>query len=1001
MMLAAELQEWLTHSPSRSVSRPATSRCGASSLFCALVLFATPLAALDPQKAITQYGLDRWTRFDGLPSNAVHSILQTRDGYLWIGTEEGLARFDGVRFTVFDSENTEALVEQNIRGLFEDRDGTLWIATPDYLASMRDGRWSNIPLPEGYAGPRHMAFHQSQDGTLWIGGPDKVGTLSEGRLKEFIDVEGKSLDGAGKIFETAGSTWFASGDLSELKDGRLSAVCAFPGGMPLECAVADHQTGAIWFGSGGRGLGRFQNGTCSYFTTQDGLSSNSMPDLLVDRDGSLWISPLNGSLQRYRKGFFKTLSEDDLHSNQINSLYEDREGNIWIATNGGGLGRLRDGKCMTYSSREGLGGAFVQAIAQGADGGVWIGTADGGLSRIDQGRVTARYTVEDGLASNFVACLWFDHEGILWIGTDGGLNRMSNGKIQAGPPGVETAGPVFFSIFEDREGVMWLGTLKGLYEYRDGKASLSHEITDIPTCITEDRSGRLWVGTYGGGLRCISAGTARTFTRKDGLSQDMVVSLHEDESGAIWIGTAGGGLNRYRDGKLAHVRARQGLFSDAIFSILSDTHGNLWMSCNNGIFWASKRDLDRCADGVMPSLSCGSFNESDGMRNRECFGATQTCAMKSRDGILWFATVDGAVLVDPEHIRSNPAPPLVHVELMTVNDKVVGSSISSSGFPSVLPPGGNRLEIAYTGLSFIDPEGLRFRCKLEGMDDNWVEGGNRRQAFYTNVPPGRYTFRVTAAGRDGSWNEAGDSISFRIRPHFYETTWFYALVALTIMAATYGGYRYRLEKLLEIERVRTRIAADLHDEIGAGLTHVTIISELIHTQLRNTQREAAELASQTADTARGLVDSLTDVVWAIDPKMDRVESLLIRIRQFASTVLEAKGIRFEMRAPESLTGARLRADVRRQVLLVCKEAVNNIVKYAACSSVTLDLAVRDGHITGEIVDDGQGFDTEHYVPKGSGRGLTSMRERVARLGGSLTFTSRPGSGTRVVFSIPL
>ncbi|MEW6367058.1 MAG: two-component regulator propeller domain-containing protein [Acidobacteriota bacterium] len=965
------------------------------------MLYATPLAALDPQKAITQYGLDRWTRSDGLPSNTVNAILQASDGYLWIGTEEGLARFDGVRFQVFDSRNTEALTEHYARSLFEDRDRTLWIATPNYLVSWRDGRWSRQPLPEAYSGLKRLTFYQSHDGRIWVGGSSSVGTLAGGAITELRDTKGASLRGSRAIFETTDGIWFGSAGLSLMKAGVLSTVCPSVAGVRLQCAVAD-RTGTIWFGTSGGGLGRYIDGQCSYLTARDGLSGSAITTLHLDRDGSLWIGPINGSLQRYRDGRLEALGEDELHSNQIMSLCEDGEGNIWIGTNGGGLGRLRDGKCTTFSNREGLGGAYVQAIAEGADGTLWVGTADGGLSRINDRTVTARYTVKDGLASNYVTCLWRDHDGTLWIGTDGGLNRMSEGRIRTGPAGAGAAGSIFLSIFEDREGVLWMGTTKGLFEYRDGVATLSHGITDIPGCIAQDRSGRLWVGTAGGGLRCISGGALHSYATKDGLGSNIVTCLYEDEAGAIWIGTGGGGLTRFRAGRLASVTTRQGLFADMILSILPDAHGNLWMSTNNGIFCARKSDLDRCADGGAERLSCMSFDESDGMRNRECFGLVQTPAVRARDGVLWFATVDGAVRIDPERLPSESSPLPIHIEQMIVNDKLVGDSMGgSSGFPSALSPGSSRVEIAYTGLLFADPAGVRFRYRLEGLDDGWVEGKNRRQAFYTNVPPGRYTFRVTAARRDGAWTDSGDSISFRILPHFYETTWFYALVAMMMLGAAYGGYRYRLQTLLELERVRTRIAADLHDDIGIGLTHITIISELIHTQLRNTQREAAELASQTADTARGLVDSLTDVVWAIDPKMDRVENLLIRIRQFASTVLEAKGIRFQMRAPETLAGTRLRADVRRQVLLTCKEAVNNIVRHAACSSVTLDLAVRDGHITGEIVDDGQGFDTENYVPKGSGRGLTSMRERVARLGGSLTFASQPGRGTRVVFSIPL
>ena len=960
-----------------------------------------PLSGLDSHKAITQYGLDRWTRTDGLPQNTVSAITQTRDGYLWFGTEEGLVRFDGVRFTLFNSRNTAALPDQNIRQLLEDHSGTLWIATLSHLVSYHAGKWTSYTLPEGYSNSMVICLHQDANGTLWIGTSTNVGTFQDGAIKDFRDAKGDALKGAWAILETDNHILvFASKGLYRLEKGEYRSICAAPRNAS-SIAIAKTPDGTIWLGTAVSGLGRLRDGVCSYLTTTDGLTSNYVDALLVDRQGNLWIGTIDGGLHRYSEGRLSTFTAaDGLASNQIQCLYEDREGSLWIGTNGGGLNRLRDGVCTTYSTKEGLKGDFVQAVSEGADGSVWIGTNDGGLSRLKDGSFIAHYLQKDGLSNDSVTCLWNDNRGVMWIGTGGGgLDQMIGGRIHLFSRERGYAGTTFFTIYADHSGVLWMGTDLGLCQLKDQQVTRVPGFNGYPLCMKEDRQGTLWIGTNGDGLVGLSKGHSISLTSKEGLSNDIVVCLHEDEEGVLWIGTAGGGLNRLNHNKLSRVTTKDGLFSDSIYQILQDAHGNLWMGCNNGIFCVSKKGLNQVADGIIQSIACISFDESDAMRSRECNGGGQNYAFKARDGSLWFATVDGVVRIDPEQVLKNPLSPPVHVEQMVVNGRVMGGA--GIGFPAVLSPGSDRLEFQYSGLSFLKPMKMQFRYRLDGLDAEWVDAGSRREAFYTNVRPGKYVFRVIAANSDGVWNETGASVDFRIKPHFYQTIWFYALIAMTLIGIVHALYRYRMQRLLQLERMRTRIAADLHDEVGAGLTNIAIISEMVQRQLRPDHAEPADQVSTVAETARGLVDSLTDVVWAIDPQLDDIESLIARIRKFSSEVLEAKGITWEMKIPENMPHIRVGSDHRRQILLIFKEAVNNIIRYAACSKVILALELRSGCIAGEIIDDGRGFDSDHVAPRGSGRGLVSMRERAARLGGSLTVVSKPGQGTHISFSIPL
>jgi len=803
-----------------------------------LVLLNTAtLSGLDPTKAITQYGLDRWTRIDGLPQNSVGAITQTRDGYLWFGTEKGLVRFDGVRFSLFNSSTSTEFADDFVDSLFEDRDGTLWIATLSCLVSLRDGTWASYELPADYAGVPHLGLGQAPDRALWVGSGERLGIFRGGKIEDFTDARGSSIRGFWDVVSSSdGSQWFASHGLYRLAKGELSLVCPVPENIGILCIATDRD-GTNWFGTAGAGLGRLQNGTCSFLTTRDGLASDNITDLLVDRHGSLWIGTLDQGLQRYSDGELTAFTEaDGLCSNQIMSLYEDREGSLWIGTTGGGLNRLRDGACTTYSTREGLKGGFVQAVCEGTDGSVWIGTNGGGLSRLKDGTFIASYVQRDGLSNDSVTCLLSDRRGVLWIGTGGGgVSQMADGKVRAYSREGDDPGHILFSIYEDRAGIIWMGTDRyGLWRLRDQKVGQTPDFSAYPLCMKEDRQGTLWVGTNGDGLIGLANGHTTTYTEKEGLSSNVVVCLHNDQDGVLWIGTAGGGLCRLANGKLTRITTKQGLFSDAVYQILEDSRGNLWMGCNDGIFCVSKRELNRVAEGSGTSVTCMSFDETDAMRNRECNGGGQNYAMKSRDGALWFATVNGVVRIDPERLGTNPVPPPVHIEQLLVNGRVAGGN--GKALPGVLPPGSTRLEFQYTGLSFLKPSKVRFRYRLDGLDTDWIDAGSRRQAFYTNVPPGAYTFRVIAANSDGVWNRTGASLDFRIKPFYYQTRWFLFLCVSMLAAAGVGSYRIRVRRMKERQRELERIVEARTRDLHAA-----------NEELRRVQEQLERLSKATPD----------------------------------------------------------------------------------------------------------------------------------------------------------
>jgi len=437
-----------------------------------------------------------------------------------------------------------------------------------------------------------------------------------------------------------------------------------------------------------------------------------------------------------------------------------------------------------------------------------------------------------------------------------------------------------------------------------------------------------------------------------------------------------------------------GLPCQNLFWIVEDDLGSLWVTCNDGVFSVPRGQLDEVADGARRTVDTVLYGQGDGMRNSECNGGQQPAGWKGADGRLWFPTGDGLVSIDPGNIHRNDMPPPTVVERVLVDDVEYDAATAER----IFPPGGGRLQFDYTGLSLIAPETVRFRYRLEGFDEDWIEAGARRTAFYTNIPPGRYTFRVRAANNDGVWNEAGAAFPFRLTPHYYQTAWFYALIALMLGLAAYAFHRYRLGRVLELERVRTRIATDLHDDIGASLSQIAILSEVVGRRMKGADPAVGEPLSRIAASSRELVDSMSDIVWAVNPKRDRLRDVTQRMRRFASDTLSSKEIAFTFKTPDSSSGLRLGADLRRQVYLVFKESLNNAVRHSGCGRVEIEVEKGPESLSLVIRDDGRGFD-----PGGDhdGHGLQSMRRRAHELDGDLRIESSPGRGTVVHLVVPV
>ncbi|MBN2467273.1 MAG: diguanylate cyclase [Deltaproteobacteria bacterium] len=770
----------------------------------------SPAYALDPHKTFSQYHYDVWQTDDGLPHNSITDVLQDGRGYLWLGTYEGLVRFDGENCILFSQENTEGIRNDHITALHEDSEGTLWIGTRGGLTRCQNGKFSTITNDDGLADDVVLSLCEDPGGGLWVGTRNGLSHLAEGTFANYSVNDGLSNSLIWALHaDPDGSLWIGTngGGLNCLRNGIFTALLKKDGlSHTVVRTLYKDRSGSLWIGTAGGGLNRLMEGKLTVYTSREGLSNNLVRALCEDKDGNLWIGT-SGGLDRLREGKISSFTaEDGLSSDVIWSVCEDREGNLWIGTGGGGLNRLRDGKFTVYTTREGLTNNFVWTVCEGKGGGLWIGTNGGGLNRLENGEVIA-YTSKDGLSNEIVRSIYEDGNGTLWIGTGGGgLNRFENGVFTAYTTHEGLSDNVVYAICEDSQGRLWVGTSDGLNRLEGDKFAVyttAEGLSDnVIHGIHEDRTGGLWICTNNG-LNLLKNGVFIVYSTEQGLSHNRVLTIYEDRQGTLWIGTRGG-LNRLWNGEITAYTKRDGLIDDVIFQIVEDSRENLWMSCNKGIFRVRKKEFDDLDNGTIQAVTSIPYGKLDGLKSSECNGGNQPAGWISRDGRIWFPTIKGVAVIDPEKIVINERQPPVVIDLMLVDNEPV--PLESENFR--VSPGKKKFEFHYTALSLTAPEKVKFKFQLEGFDAGWVDADTRRIAYYTNLSPGNYLFRVVACNNDGVWNLAGAAVSFVVKPFFHQTVLFYVICVGAIGIAGVGGYHLRVKQI----RLREKYLECLVDE---------------------------------------------------------------------------------------------------------------------------------------------------------------------------------------------
>jgi ligand-binding sensor domain-containing protein/signal transduction histidine kinase len=960
----------------------------------------------------------------GWPESAVTTIVQSREGYLWLGTYHGLVRFDGVRFTVFN--NTPGLANGLITALHEDSRGELWIGhETGHLTRFRSGQFESVTLSNSWPGGVIESISTDQDGDVWL--MNDAGLLY--RLRDAKTAEAPG--GASPTRKVAlvrapnGKIWLvANGVIATLEKGK---VVSFPIATPTDFfeRVLPTPDGGLWV-LGNQRLRKWLGGHWVGELDVGSSPPGNVNLLFATGSGTVLAGTLRDGLLLLRPGSepIRFDRANGLSHNWVRALCEDSEGNVWIGT-GAGLNSLRPRKVQVLQSPDDWQGCAVLSLALDSDGSAWIGTEGAGLYRYDYGE-WSYFAGSNDLPNLYVWSVLQTRARQLFVGTWGGglLVKRGDRFVAEGDLSQITA-PVV-SLYEGKDGELWIGTTAGLYRYEAGKITWSAgkdklAFPDI-RAITQTSDGTLWFGMTGGGLGRLEDGKIKQFRKADGLGSDFIVCLYAEPDGTLWIGSSDNGLTRLKQGRFAKITSAQGLPSEIICHIVDDGRGNLWMGSHRGILRASRVALDRCADGITHSVSFQSYGKAEGLKSEMCSGGFQPGASVGTDGQLWFPTAKGIGIIDPSKVVPNTNVPPVVIEELWIDNQLVTNlpaSTATSTRPLQVAPGKHRFEIHYTGLSFTAPDKVRFRYKLEGLEQDWKDAGTSRLREYSYLPPAAYTFRVTACNNDEVWNETGASLEFVVLPFFWQTLWFQVSFVVAGMGLAGAGAlwagRVRVRRKLEqlerqraLERERARIARDIHDDLGASLTRITMLSQSVRGEVETMPETAAD-ADQIYGTARELTRALDEIVWAVNPKHDTLDSLVTYLGGFAQQFLSAAGIRCRLDVPVNLPAWAITSEVRHNVFLAFKEALHNVLRHAKATEVRVSLELQPDAFELTIADNGCGFDTRVAKlnpaprPEGArlaaGNGLHNMRKRLEQVGGRCDWDTAPGEGTRVKFLV--
>jgi ligand-binding sensor domain-containing protein/signal transduction histidine kinase len=920
--------------------------------------------------------VNSWGNEEGLPQSSVISVIQTRDGYLWLGTLNGLVRFDGIRFTIFNENNAPGLPSSRIVFLFEDSHTNLWIGTETSgIALIKNGQIKSFPPANRSPDERILYAYEDSGGIVW-----------------FLTADGHSI-------------YYQAGEMHA--DPSLISPQLF---LRATKNLVQSKSGGFWLLQNGR----VQKWAGNKMQRDFGISpwgNTNVTSACEDENGNLIVGTLGAGIFWFdADGNYQHIStEQNLSSAFVLSLCLDHDGNLWAGTDGGGLDRI---KRKIFNVPPEFPPFTAQSVSEDASGGLWTAFNAHGVSYWN---TNSAQDFSVGKYSDAWTIL-VDHNQQVWAGTrDEGLFILQTNQFVPAP-GAEILGAQIFALFEDRAGQLWAGAQNGLANFDGQKWKLFTTRDGLSEntvrAIAQDAGGDFWIGTENGGLNLFKGGKFSPIQKSaDNLPGNDITCLCAGKNGGLWVGTSDHGLARFQNEKWIHFSTANGLASDSISYIIEDDGGDLWVGSNMGLTRIAKKSLEDFADGKINSISCRTYGKTDGLPTRECSGGSQPAALLTRDGKLFFPTTEGVVSVNPTELKPNLQPPQVLIESVRVDGVEQKTNLLDSVWSQsiVVPPGYEQLEVDYSALNFSAPDAVRFKCWLEGREAAPTEVGGERVARYPKLPPGKYHFHVFAANEDGIWNETGSTLEITVQPWFWQTNGFrvaviiFALAIVTAIVRIISTQKLRREVQLfkqqeALEKERSRIARDLHDQLGANLTQVALLAEMAEAD-KNSPDEIESHAKQISETARETTHSLDEIVWAINPSNDTLEGLANYACKYAQEYLALAGLRYRVDLPTQLPLTPIPPEVRHNVFLAFKEAVHNVVKHAQASEVWIRLRLSPEHFTLEIEDNGRGI--ENQGAPLNRNGLRNMKKRMEDIRGEFFISGGANGGTIVRLKIPI
>ena len=954
---------------------------------------ANTLRALDPGKKLTQYVHRTWQTPEGLSQTSVYSVTQTHDGYLWIGTQSGVLRFDGVEFNPVRALQANSLGDAWVRSMVEDGSGRLWIVTNDYQLIRVSGSKVKVFSEEDGLPTQYFSC-------LVRGTGDDVWACTPTGLVHFLGDKFEVHESPAQIGRrpdtgcraSDGKIWMAGGDLLTTWDGvQFSRITLKSVTGNLEMRALLCTTDEVWIGTG-KGLVHYTAGGERLYTSRDGVADDPILCLAAGRDGTVWVGTRNG-FSRVRKGSIETYSyRDGLSQNTVYWLFEDREGSLWVATRNG-LNQFLEGAATRYSSAEGLPSNNPGPVFQDHQGTLWAGSLDGGLSRLSGNA----FTPLKALARQPVSVLAEDSSGSLWAGTNAGAFRLQDGQVKEiyttaqGLPANRIR-----CIFRNHAGKLWVGTDKGPAVFENGRfvqiSELKQELSVPISAIGETPDGAMLLAAaresvyrYAGGSLTKLEQIPRVLTPVQDIN-----AIYTDPDGVVWMGMNGLGLAMLRDGKLIRIRVKDGLFDGEISGFVLDAQDRLWMACGKGFFWVDRKDLLKFADGKITKFASTPYSPLDGLRTIQGTPGVQPGGVRTADGRLWFSAT-GWLLAFAPRLGTRPgAIPPVAIENVIIDGQPVDPADVRT-----LGPGRSNVEFEYAALTYLSPQRVTYSYMLEGYDRGWTNAGGRRQAFYTNLPPGKFRFHVVACGAFVNCNETGSTFYFEVAPFFYQRIWFLPLCLAVIGLLVWLVYQFRVEQLRSrfalILAERSRIARELHDTLIQGFSGITMQLHAFTDRLSASEDRKA-LGEIISDAGICLQETRRSVA-GLRGGTGSSSGLSTAVAEAARQLVQEHDIKLKLNLDDRRQ--ELPAEVKYNLLCIVQEAITNSIKHSDARTIEVALASSANDLRLSVRDDGQGMSRDDGNGRMGHYGIIGMKERASQIGAELEVASTPGRGTKV------